>query len=415
MGGNAKVNSWVGGPLLAEEYPQHYPSPGSSASPPSLGAVANLGQDQHTHSLSQFSTPPAVKSDAILMVDIQSTSPPDGSSESRKRCASTNNGDRVNKAAKMEPQDDLLLHSSLSDGSLPLLQPAQIFQPAVVALPATAIVPPYALSTPPSQPSSRPQSSAGLPTHPSFMHQQLPTSLSYPSLTTLSETVPATTFEATSPILSAPPGTDPFSSPSVVRASWSESPLTFSTRQHHHTSSGSSLNGGLNIGGMGSLGTSISPFTSPGTFGSPSQVRVPSSSSISPPIGRVSRSGSLTGPPNPFAFGFPEVNSLESITHSSRPSTSVSTAHSPEETSDDDDDYEHDSPPGRKGGSMHGIFGNRTHAGLGPGHHSMDSIGERSGGHGNEVPQEYRAEVDRIFFEFLNKVCSNRKFPFIPI
>ncbi|THH17536.1 hypothetical protein EW146_g3291 [Bondarzewia mesenterica] len=28
-------------------------------------------------------------------------------------------------------------------------------------------------------------------------------------------------------------------------------------------------------------------------------------------------------------------------------------------------------------------------------------------GHGNEVPQEYRAEVDRIFFEFLNKICSN--------
>ncbi|KAG2158240.1 uncharacterized protein EDB93DRAFT_1238030 [Suillus bovinus] len=28
-------------------------------------------------------------------------------------------------------------------------------------------------------------------------------------------------------------------------------------------------------------------------------------------------------------------------------------------------------------------------------------------GHSNEVPQEYRAEVDRIFFEFLNSICSN--------
>ncbi|KAI0032222.1 hypothetical protein K488DRAFT_8902, partial [Vararia minispora EC-137] len=27
--------------------------------------------------------------------------------------------------------------------------------------------------------------------------------------------------------------------------------------------------------------------------------------------------------------------------------------------------------------------------------------------HGNEVPQEYKTEVDRIFFEFLNKICSN--------
>ncbi|KAI0064482.1 hypothetical protein BV25DRAFT_1762514, partial [Artomyces pyxidatus] len=30
-----------------------------------------------------------------------------------------------------------------------------------------------------------------------------------------------------------------------------------------------------------------------------------------------------------------------------------------------------------------------------------------SAGHGNEVPHEYRAEVDRIFFEFLTKICSN--------
>ena len=30
-------------------------------------------------------------------------------------------------------------------------------------------------------------------------------------------------------------------------------------------------------------------------------------------------------------------------------------------------------------------------------------------GHANEVPQEYRAEVERIFFEFLTKTCSNRE------
>lgn len=32
-------------------------------------------------------------------------------------------------------------------------------------------------------------------------------------------------------------------------------------------------------------------------------------------------------------------------------------------------------------------------------------------GHGNEVPQEYRSEVERIFFEFLNTICSNRTYP----
>ncbi|KAH9901335.1 hypothetical protein C8Q73DRAFT_241552 [Cubamyces lactineus] len=39
-------------------------------------------------------------------------------------------------------------------------------------------------------------------------------------------------------------------------------------------------------------------------------------------------------------------------------------------------------------------------SGSGPGSSSSSS-------HGNEVPQEYRAEVERIFFEFLNAICSN--------
>ncbi|THG98647.1 hypothetical protein EW026_g3588 [Hermanssonia centrifuga] len=32
---------------------------------------------------------------------------------------------------------------------------------------------------------------------------------------------------------------------------------------------------------------------------------------------------------------------------------------------------------------------------------------ESNAGHGNEVPQEYKADVERIFFEFLNKTCLN--------
>lgn len=31
---------------------------------------------------------------------------------------------------------------------------------------------------------------------------------------------------------------------------------------------------------------------------------------------------------------------------------------------------------------------------------------------GNEVPQEYRSEVDRIFFEFLEAICSNCEFKY---
>ena len=39
-----------------------------------------------------------------------------------------------------------------------------------------------------------------------------------------------------------------------------------------------------------------------------------------------------------------------------------------------------------------------------PGENQPTSSGS---GSGNEIPPEYRADVDRIFFEFLNKVCSN--------
>ena len=33
-----------------------------------------------------------------------------------------------------------------------------------------------------------------------------------------------------------------------------------------------------------------------------------------------------------------------------------------------------------------------------------------NGAHGNEIPAEYRADVDRIFFEFMNRTCSNCEF-----
>ena len=41
---------------------------------------------------------------------------------------------------------------------------------------------------------------------------------------------------------------------------------------------------------------------------------------------------------------------------------------------------------------------------------SPSNEGGSTSGHGNEVPQEYRADVERIFFEFLNMICSNRTY-----
>lgn len=47
----------------------------------------------------------------------------------------------------------------------------------------------------------------------------------------------------------------------------------------------------------------------------------------------------------------------------------------------------------------------------GPGSSGTPGDGQASTASGNEIPPEYRADVDRIFFEFLNKVCSNCELP----
>ena len=52
--------------------------------------------------------------------------------------------------------------------------------------------------------------------------------------------------------------------------------------------------------------------------------------------------------------------------------------------------------------------GTRSHAGQRRmSRTSPSNEGGSTSGHGNEVPQEYRADVERIFFEFLNTICSN--------
>lgn len=62
-------------------------------------------------------------------------------------------------------------------------------------------------------------------------------------------------------------------------------------------------------------------------------------------------------------------------------------------------------------GSGEGSSATVSHSSLSQRRMSRTSPSAEGGasGHGNEVPQEYRAEVERIFFEFLNSICSNRK------
>ncbi len=63
------------------------------------------------------------------------------------------------------------------------------------------------------------------------------------------------------------------------------------------------------------------------------------------------------------------------------------------------------SAEGPMNGTAHSHAGQRRMSRTSP-----SNEGGGSSGHGNEVPQEYRADVERVFFEFLNSICSNRTY-----
>ncbi|KAF5389844.1 hypothetical protein D9757_003698 [Collybiopsis confluens] len=122
---------------------------------------------------------------------------------------------------------------------------------------------------------------------------------------------------------------------------------------------------------------------------SPARATTDSSSSqrsVQPGVpGRMTRSGSIGGGGggyvSPFTF---QHNKPYAQQWNSAPTVITSSAFSSSSAEDDggDEDDEEDSPAN----------GNRAE--------SPPT---------NDVPQEYRNEVDRIFFEFLNKTCSNRE------
>ncbi|KAI8998678.1 hypothetical protein BD414DRAFT_407224 [Trametes punicea] len=242
-------------------------------------------------------------------------------------------------------------------------------------------------------------------------------------------------------------------------------------RQHHHSlSTGSILTVGSTVSNPISIsGPSSMPYTTP--IYSPTQrthlQQQPPLNAASATLGRASRSHSISqlhagaASGNPFAYvpdGVSHPTMYESTVTAaaaaaaaaqSRPSTSAgrfSRPSSPEYDYDDGSDDEsgeqsqQGSSTNRHSPAAAGQDGSSSAAGAesksgvgaegGPGNGTTSSRGGAAGqrrmsrtspsnegggaggngsssGHGNEVPQEYRAEVERIFFEFLNAICSN--------
>lgn len=224
------------------------------------------------------------------------------SDSSRKRCASGMGDERAGKVLKREPQDDILLSAMPpSTESLPLEAPTVFMSnnnmpPTMnVSLPPTTMDPRVNLhSAPPSRPPS-PNSFIS-----SFNHTQAPTTtpmnVNYSPF--VPSSLPPNDFSPT--LVNATVGPTPF--PPLVRA-WSE----VSPPRHQHSLSAGSMNASQNLAISGSPSA---PYALPPAFPPPlSALPRPTTSASSEPVGRLSRSGSIssgTSYVTPYPFRYPE-------------------------------------------------------------------------------------------------------------
>jgi len=332
---------------------------------------------------------------------------------SRKRCASSLGPERVIKAPKLEP-DDPPLHSiqpsigvapphslptvsSVPNPSIPALNPASA--PAVPSFglshPLPDLVQPPAPSLPPSQPASRPPSAGNSRSNLISGHIPPPLVLNQSGSSGLPPQIP-------------PP---PFSSPPVPGVAWADTRAPFPGRPHHqHSHSGSSIHPIVPISELPALGylqigngfTSALPPSHPPPVMSVSMVPMPS-----PPhsahVVRPSRSSSLS---NVYLPSTSEIHS-KVISACSRPQSP--TASSPDYECDESDGEDHSHSPPLT------TYGKNKRArpdDSGPSSGSRPKNGRRtSTTDANEIPAEYKADVDRIFFDFLGNICSNRRCP----
>lgn len=217
-------------------------------------------------------------------------------SESRKRCASELEEHRIVKALKREPQDDAPLISSIQDATV-----HAVLSPPFSAVPQSVTFTPPSTVAPPSQPPSRPPTPPAFPPATSFVSvkPQAPRTSSYPPFIppTNAPVLIHSTSMPSPPVAVAPP---PFPH------SWSD-PLP--TRHHQSLSSGS----------VSVPHISQTPLAAPSYSSTiiPTSLPLPphsvpsnaASSAMTPAVGRMSRSGSISGTNfrNPYST-FPYAN-----------------------------------------------------------------------------------------------------------
>ncbi|PFH54209.1 hypothetical protein AMATHDRAFT_135274 [Amanita thiersii Skay4041] len=338
---------------------------------------------------------------------------------SRKRSASDMEEERTVKALKRESSDDMLLvHVPETPSSISPL----VFAPSTESQLVTSAVPPSETVMAPSRPTSPPSTFPGHRLIEPVKQQQLTPIISeFPPFIPPSQGHVIFDSGIATPMASTSPTFPDFCS------SWSDTAVS-----HRHPLSAASVQAPSVPTGTNSITEPLSTFTTTQLCRQlPSTVRVhglPQDAEVlRHSIGRLARSNSMSGPvdgqfeysylqyPNGTTGWTKATQSLASDAHSDapprtnwvqKPSDSSFLSASPSAISDvpstvpstarssptDDEDDDSTNSEGNDKSSL-----------------KVDQklLSSESSSSVSDVPAEYKKEVDRIFFEYLNKICSN--------
>jgi hypothetical protein len=311
----------------------------------------------------------------------------DSGDHGRKRCASTANDERSHKAIKLEPTSDMSLNTASSSA---MVTPMGQYTP-----PETDLNMNIPLSA------DAAMGSFGLPSMSHFGFQH-----------TVPPSMPQNSVLQSMPI-------PPVQSDFVLtrRNTWSERPPTLQHRHTHSVGDGVGNAMALNaINPISHVSNVQPPFTAAGSYGPPPIAPLSAGPDIIPPgHPRSTRSLSVTHnyKPSPFAYGMGPTDTLDTLAATSNydPEAMALYVPTPEEyaitSSPEEDSEDYGSSGGHSPTRGRGEAGWPSSASGAP---SRMSSRSRPDAIANEIPPEYRTEVDRIFFSFLERICSDCKF-----
>ncbi|KDR73502.1 hypothetical protein GALMADRAFT_227953 [Galerina marginata CBS 339.88] len=344
------------------------------------------------------------------------------SDQSRKRCASELEEHRTVKALKREPQDDAPLTLNVTE--VPIIPAAGVtfVPPQLPPVTYPVVQTPLSVAPTPRPPSRPPTPPSAFAANNSFgtIKQQNPITAAFTAF------LPATSSSSVHSSLSLPmsgPAAS-LSFPPLPHSSWSDPVVP---TRHHHSLSAGSISGPLPVLTASSPSTHSNSVFPPSALPPPlaQPPTVPSNgaaSTISQPLGRMSRSGSISGTNfrnsySSYPYNEPYSDPAMAVWHTTKNSGSSSrsgqsnwymgpepsrksfsfstnsaphtTHNSPSDGEDEDEDSDSDESTSGKTAAHH-TSGDR---------HSTSTA--------SDLPAEYLFDVDRIFFEFLNKLCSN--------